>query len=497
LARGDSTALRGKLLDRVIAIENMRASAVFEDREIRERSDALRGVIASMLNLVEAAHLLHHALARPASDGVCVSTGSCLRDVLVQIVTAIESWQKGALDVDDLQRLLLRADARLPLVNDIFGKRFASDEEVARGTAEIGRLREFTKTFLAYAQACETFETHRPPLSLRFVVANDHIGAAWAGLRAALALALVGTFWILSDWPSGSTATILAGLVTARLATMEHALAAATGASLMIALATVPFFAVVEILLPHAAGFPVFALAVAPMLFICAGLMAHKKTAGMGFVAGLYFAYAGGFQDRMAYDPVTFLNVSIGIVVAVATSAVLFAVIAPDTPEAARRRFTRVARRMFQRVARSSRIALVEFEIAIAEALSQLRQGLRPGRREDAEVVEAGVALLGVGRELIRVREAGPLTPSIIALQAELVRFLGNGRPRSLERARYAAGDAAASCITTLRDVGLDVRDTRAAVHTVVALTAVRDGLGRCGGLFPSTTTKGGMAHAA
>ena len=106
----------------------------------------------------------------------------------------------------------------------------------------------------------------------------------------------------------------------------------------------------------------------------------RPKTAGLGFVAGLYFAYVGGFVDRMTYDPVGFLNVSIAIIAAVATAAVLFAVIAPDTATAARRRFARVARRMLQRIARAPLIALGDFETALAEALSQLRRGLRRDR---------------------------------------------------------------------------------------------------------------------
>src|SRR5262249_45010960 len=156
-------------------------------------------------------------------------------------------------------------------------------------------------------------------------------------------------------------------------------------------------------------------------LFVCAWLMAYPKTAGLGFLSGLYFAYVGGFQDRMAYDPVGFLNVSIGIVAAVATAAVLFAVVAPDTAAAARQRFARIAPRPFERIAPSPHLALGEFETAIAEALSQLRQGLRPDRREDAAAIDAGIALLGVGRELIRVRDSGAPTQAGVAVADEVV----------------------------------------------------------------------------
>jgi uncharacterized membrane protein YccC len=430
---------------------------------------------------------------------VCTNNAVDLQRSLAEMAAAVDLWRSGALDAGGLHQHLLRANAGLPLARELCREPFAPDEEVIHDAGVVIRLREFGEAFVAFVRASETFQSSKAPPSSspRVAVANDPVGATWAGLRAAMALLLAGTFWILADWPSGATATILAALVTARLATMEHSLTAATGASLLIAAAIVPFFIVLEIVLPNTAGFVVFALIVAPMVFLCAYVMAHSKTAGLGFIGGLYFAYGGGFQDRMAYDPVGFLNTSIAIVVAVAIAAVLFAIVAPDTPEAARWRFARVARRMFRRIACSPRIALDEFEAVISEALSALRRGPRPDRGEDIVTVEAGVALLSIGRELIRVRDAGWPTPADSVVNAEVVRFLGKGRSYPLGGARRAASDATAGCLAALRDDGLGVMEARAAARAMVALATVRDGLDRCRALFPDERAKGLVAHAA
>ena len=121
--------------------------------------------------------------------------------------------------------------------------------------------------------------------------------------------------------------------------------------TLIFALATIPAFIIIEVLLPLADGFAMFALAVAPMLFLCAFLMAHKKTMLIGYLSALLFASAGLFQNRMVYDPVGMLNTCIAAVVAAATAIILWAIIAPATPEAARRRFIRAARRALERIA--------------------------------------------------------------------------------------------------------------------------------------------------
>jgi uncharacterized membrane protein YccC len=398
-----------------------------------------------------------------------------------------------------LRQAFVQASASLPPARELYRERGAPDEMIRRA-AVIGRVREFFAASLTFAEAHETFLS-REPQSVRSTglsVSNDRIGAVWAGLRAAMALLLVSTFWILADWPSGVTAAILAAVVTARLATMEHAVPAATRGALLFVLLTVPSFIVVEVLLPDASGFAMFALVVAPVLFCCACLMAQAKTAGLGFLAGLYFANVGGFQNRMAYDPVGFLNTSIALVAAVATAAVLFAIVAPETPQAARRRFVRAVRKAFERIVRRRpRIGLSEFETAVTEALEELRSGLHPDRGEDVAAIESGLALLGAGRELIRVRDDRRPTPDAIAVEDDVVRFLASSESLPLDRARRAAEEASLDCLAELRDDRLGAADARAAAREMVAFAAIQDELARGGELLLDDRAKGAPTHVA
>ena len=499
LLRGsDTTARRTKLLGQVIAIENLRASAIFEDRDIQHRNSALQRLNIATLGVVDVAHLLSRSLHSIQRSGTVISPG--LHGVKVMAAAAIERWRSGELDGAGLRQRLIQARANLPLARELYRERLVADEDVIRGAAAIGLLHEFFAAFVAYAEADEGFTSLKaqPVRATRFSVSNDRTGAAWAGLRAAMALIFVGTFWILADWPSGYIAAILAAVATARLATMEHAGRATMGGTLVVALATIPSFILVEVLLPDASGFPMFALAVAPMLFFCAYLMAHEKTAGVGFLAGLYFSYAAGFQNHMVYDPVGFLNVSIAAVLAIASAFVLFSMVAPDTPQAARSRFARVARKAFERIAQRRRhIGITEFETAITEALDQLRRGLRHDRGEDVAALEAGIAFLGAGRELIRIRDAGRPTPTTIDVASEVVRFLVSGQRLSLDRARRAADDAAVTCLAELREDRLGVADTRATARNLVAFAAIQDELERSSEFHLDERTKGAAVNVA
>ena len=386
LANADVAPVRAKLLSLAIAVENLRASALFEDREVRARSGSLRLLSIAQIDIVAAEQLLGRGLEIFRRTGAGIEAQ--IDDALSEAAAAIKAWHAGDLGTAGLRAGLLQAYARMPLSG----------------------LHEFFAALTAYAEAYETHRSgeNRTLRRAGFTHFNDPVVALWTGLRAALAVVVVSSFWILSNWPHGSTAVILAAVATARLATMGHAVPISVAATLIFSLATIPAFVVVEMLLPLASGFEMFALLVAPVIFCCTLLMAQKKTQLqlIGFLSGLLFASVGLFQNRMVYDPVGLLNTSIAAVFAVGTGLVLWSVVAPETSEAAYHRFLRVAHQVTARIsAPRLRIGVGEFETAMTEALDQWQRHLRPDRPSDVAAFEEGIALLGAGRELIRSRE--------------------------------------------------------------------------------------------
>lgn len=432
---GDTAPLRTKLLGQAIEIENLRASAIFEDREIRARSNTLRLLDLALINAVGTAHLLRRML--DALGRTSVSSEAGIDNAIAEANLAIKAWRTAATDAAGLSRGLVRARAHLPLVRQLCRDQSAPDEEVIRRIAVIARLREFFAALTAYAESYETVVSGQKPepREIGFAHSNDPVAALWTGLRAALAVFLVSSFWILTNWAHGSTAAVLGAVATARLATMGPAVPIAVGATLIFALATIPAFIIIEVLLPLADGFAMFALAVAPMLFLCAFLMAHKKTMLIGYLSALLFASAGSFLDKMVYDPVGMLNTCIAAVVSAATAMVLWAIVAPATPEAARRRFVRAARRALTKIgARRRHIGLTKFETEMTEALGQLRGQVRPDQPDDIAAYEAAIALFGAGRELIRVGD-DRISPATAALELDIAELAGNQRAQWLDRA--------------------------------------------------------------
>jgi hypothetical protein len=176
---------------------------------------------------------------------------------------------------------------------------------------------------------------------------------------------------------------------------------------------------------------------------------------------------------------------------------VLFAIVAPETPEAARRRFVRAARGAFERITqRSPHIALTEFQTSLTEALDQLRRGLRNDRAEELAAVEAGIALLGAGCELIRIRDDGRSTPAK-DVEGGVARFADRPEKRQLANAQQAAQEASRICLAELKDGVLSIGEARIAAREMIAFATIRDELGRGGQLLLNEKIEGGSAHAA
>jgi uncharacterized membrane protein YccC len=427
LLRGEeSQSLRTKLLAQAIACENLAAAAAFEDAELRRRRGYLRDF---NLLLIRAGSLLQLLEGQP---GALARNCTGARCAIERAARAVADWRDAACGPGRLSARLQAAASELPSAMQIYHRAAEDGLELAAVVAFVGNLEELLTIVADSASAYDVLLQGGAERtgSIRFARSQDGLGAALTSVRAIFAVGIVAFFWIITAWPNGSTAAILATVATARLATMGHAVPIARAGTLIFSLAAVPAFVVVEVLLPLASGFVMFAVIVAPLIFGCALLIANPRTQLIGFLSGLLFASVGLFQNRMAYDAAGLINTSIAAVLAAAVAMVLWAVVAPETGAAARRRFRRAVRRVFVRItAPGSNLASAAAEAELSEALDQLRGQLRPDVPVDMAAFEAGLAAVSAGRALIRVREQPRIARSGPVPELALPR-LGHQRAR-------------------------------------------------------------------
>jgi hypothetical protein len=184
-------------------------------------------------------------------------------------------------------------------------------------------------------------------------------------------------------------------------------------------------------------------------------------------------------------------------VVATTVALVLWSIVAPATPQAARARFARVARDALTRIGTPHRrIGLVAFETTMTEALVELQVHLRPESKDDIAAFESGIALLGAGHELIRLRDDGT-SPLAVGSEPGISELLYRGDARSLAAARHMVADAAAHSLAELREDAIGAEQAQTASSKIVALAAIRDELERGSALLTGESQEGVLSDVA
>ena len=119
---------------------------------------------------------------------------------------------------------------------------------------------------------------------------------AASGIRAAFILAVLGTYWVMTAWPSGATMTLIAaatvGLSAATPNPKRMAFQMACGTFIGALVGFVEMFFV----LPRIDGFPLLCLVLAPVIIFGSFLTSRAKYAGVGL--GLLIFFSTGVNTR-------------------------------------------------------------------------------------------------------------------------------------------------------------------------------------------------------
>jgi len=111
---------------------------------------------------------------------------------------------------------------------------------------------------------------------------RDANGAARSGLSAVMAIAAVCAFWILSGWPQGGTAAMMAAVGSSIMSFLDNPVPALKGfiRYTTMAVGAVVFYNLV--ILPGIDGFPLLALSFAPYCILLGVMMTSQATYGFG-----------------------------------------------------------------------------------------------------------------------------------------------------------------------------------------------------------------------
>jgi uncharacterized membrane protein YccC len=316
------------------------------------------------------------------------------------------------------------------------------------------------------------------------VLHRDYGMALLSALAAVIAICLCGAFWIVTGWPMGSAATMMAAVFCCFFATMDDPVPAIHG-FLKWTLLSIPISALyVLVLMPTVQDFGMLVVICAP-LFLLLGLYLPRPTHFMPAMA-MIFGVAGtlALHDTASSDLVSFLNSMIGQIVGVVVAARVTRLVRSVGADWSARRIQRATWRELGDMAASSQPQYAQSDAYAVRMLDRI--GLLAPRIAQAGGTVEGVAAndalrdLRMGADIAvlqRVRAQLPLATSA-ALLGGISRFF---RQRSEGRMNPRPPGLLPQIDEALNAV-LEARDTAASSTSRAAVTAL---VGLRRNLFP------------
>ena len=341
--RGDSQRDRFessnvRFIAEAVGLESLRNVTAFEDPHMRRRNGRLVRMNSEFMAITTRFNALHQLLERLRLRGP-LQIVSAIEPGLRTLEELLEPYVGRALTERDALRLTLELAAyKDGLPAQVRGLRAAFVETGPRESDLLDfhtayeLLYRFVDDLHGYAQTHASLSAHkheRERWDEPYVAQTSWLVSLAAGVRSAAVLLLLGSYWIVSDWPSGAMMTLIAtvtvGLSAASPNPRRMSFQMACGTLLG---AFIGFFETFFVF-PWIDGFPLLCMVLAPVFVLGAFLSSRPAYAGYGVGLLVFFAIGSVPNNLTVYDPYSFINDYIGMVLGMLVCAAAGAIILP------------------------------------------------------------------------------------------------------------------------------------------------------------------------
>ena len=341
--RGDSQRDRFessnvRFIAEAVGLESLRSVTAFEDPHMRRRNGRLVRMNSEFMAITTRFNALHQLLDRLRLRGP-LQIVSAIEPGLRILEELLEPYVGRALTERDALRLTLELAAyKDGLPAQVRGLRAAFVETEPRESDLLDfhtayeLLYRFVDDLHGYAQTHASLSAHRHERERwdePYVAQTSWLVSLAAGVRSAAVLLLLGSYWLVSDWPSGAMMTLIAtvtvGLSAASPNPRRMSFQMACGTLLG---AFIGFFETFFVF-PWIDGFPLLCMVLAPVFVLGAFLSSRPAYAGYGVGLLVFFAIGSVPNNLTVYDPYSFINDYIGMVLGMLVCAAAGAIILP------------------------------------------------------------------------------------------------------------------------------------------------------------------------
>ena len=332
------------LLNDTVAIEGLRTAAVFEDPEMRLRNDALLKLDRSFLDVIPGVRSIYRARQLAIREDADTEEG--VRRILAPIAALAE--RVGTLDFsargalvqvsselnfaranipgqvsNELAHAAHRQPLHAELVEMAAAQAFALLASLGRFCdACLGMLDQPRAQFVPSALGAIQFLRTAPMRS------NGTV-AAMAGVRAAIAVALVGTAWIASGWDDGFSAlvavAISAGLFSSNPVATTASWQLFTGCAASFVVAFILNFYI----FPLSDDVTLTCVYIGTIIMVGSYTNTFPKVATIGAGFCVFFCYIASPSNPAVYDPAFLLDRGFALLLGLGSAALSFSLIFP------------------------------------------------------------------------------------------------------------------------------------------------------------------------
>ncbi|WP_248794772.1 FUSC family protein [Pseudomonas sp. MWU13-2105] len=472
-----STGLRGShpqtafeaanvgFIAQAVGLEGLRSVTVFEDPHMRRRNGRLNRLNSEFMTLTTRFNALHQLLERLRSRGR-VEVLAAIEPGFPSLGELLDDFAGRALTDADAQRLAIRlADYKQGLPERVRSLR-ASFQESEPSEADLldfhtayELLYRFVEELHSYALTHASLADHhheREQWDEPYVPKTNWFAASASGIRAAFILIVLGSYWVATAWPSGVTMTLVSaatvGLSAATPNPKRMAFQMACGTLLGAVIGFVEMFFV----FPRIDGFPLLCLMLAPVIVLGAFLASRPRYAGIGLGLLIFFSIGSVPDNLTIYNPYSFINDYIGMVLGMLVCAAAGAIILPPNSRWLWRRLEQDLREQVVFAISGKLKGLGStFESGTRDLLHQA-YGLAAGQpKVQSQLLRWMFVVLEVGHAIIELRkeqailpvhpayaESQPWRQSIRVMGRALVRLFIQPNASNLERGLVAVDHA-------------------------------------------------------
>ncbi|ROO04148.1 FUSC family protein [Pseudomonas fluorescens] len=327
-----------RFIAEAVGLEGLRSVTVFEDPHMRRRNGRLSRLNSEFMGITTRFNALHQLLERLRGNGE-EHVVAAIRPGLQDLAEVLDGFSGRALTSPDAARLATALatykeglPARVRSLRAIFQETDPSDAEQLDFHTAYELLYRFVDDLHSYAQTHASLADHRHERERwdePFTPQTNWWAAAASGIRASFILIVLGSYWVATAWPSGATMTLIAaatvGLSAATPNPKRMAFQMACGTFLGALIGFVEMF----FIFPWIDGFPLLCVMLAPVIVLGSFLTSRPQYAGVGLGLLIFFS-TGSVPDNLTiYNPYTFINDYIAMVMGMLVCAAAGAIILP------------------------------------------------------------------------------------------------------------------------------------------------------------------------